>query len=167
MGLRVPQANRWHYPTLCKDRLHFSLIKRGYLACGVGRNITIHKLRDVLSPEYFYRCLPLVQLSEEALRSLTQDDLITTEMLLSPEIASASRPSHHLLANRALIRTRLKNVALAIEDAKESLRVRSSPIGHIAMAVTLLRQSDRESALRTFDRALYDCDLTASGFSCY
>lgn len=40
----------------------------------------------------------------------------------------------------------------------KSLQVRPSPIGHIAMAVALLVQGDRESVLPTFDLALHDCE---------
>ncbi|KAI6144910.1 hypothetical protein BKA82DRAFT_4394211 [Pisolithus tinctorius] len=79
-------------------------------------------------------------------------------MLLSEEIASASSPSHSLLASRALIRARLKYLVLAINDAKESLRVHPSPLGYIAMAVVLLGQGDREGALCTFDLAFLDCE---------
>ncbi|KAI6156844.1 hypothetical protein BKA82DRAFT_4345875 [Pisolithus tinctorius] len=136
-----------------------------YLACGNGKNITVHNLRDVLPIRYFdYSSLPpLVGVSYEAIGSWTQDDPTPTETLLSEEIASASSPSHYMLANRALIRTRLKHLAPAIEDAKESLRIRRSPIGHIAMAVVLLAQGDREGALCTFDFAFHDCELHDHG----
>ncbi|KAI6045477.1 hypothetical protein EDC04DRAFT_60772 [Pisolithus marmoratus] len=138
----------------------------GYLACGLkGGKITIHNLRDVL-PGYFddgSRAaairLPLVQGSSEALKSWTRDDPTHTEMLLSEEITRVSRPSHYVLASRALIRVRLKHVTLAIEDAMESLKVQSSPIGHIAMAVALLDKGNREGALCAFDLAFHDCEL--------
>ncbi|KAI6014941.1 hypothetical protein EDC04DRAFT_3144985 [Pisolithus marmoratus] len=132
----------------------------GYLACGLkGGKITIHSLREVLPPEYFYRRLPLVQVRDEALESWIQDDPTNTELLLSAEITSASSPSHYVLANRALIRARLKHWTLAAEDVKESLRVQPSPIGYIAMAIVLLGQGDRDGALCTFDRAFHDCEL--------
>ncbi|KAI6009516.1 hypothetical protein F5J12DRAFT_40996 [Pisolithus orientalis] len=131
----------------------------GYLACGNGRNITVHNLREVLPYKYFDGGLPLMQLSHETLTSWTQDDLMNTEVLLSEEVAGASSPSHCVLANRALVRARLRHLTLAIEDAEESLRVRPSPIGHIAMAVVLLAQGDREGALWTFDFATHDCAL--------
>ncbi|KAI6015000.1 hypothetical protein F5J12DRAFT_911546 [Pisolithus orientalis] len=131
----------------------------GYLACGNGRNLTIHNLRDVLPPEYFDHGLPLIRVSDETFKSWTQDDATNTERLLSEEITSASIPRHYVLANRALIRARLKHLAPAIEDAKESLQVQPSPIGHISMAVALLGQGDREGALWTFDLAFHDCEL--------
>ncbi|KAI6045469.1 hypothetical protein EDC04DRAFT_60648 [Pisolithus marmoratus] len=135
----------------------------GYLACGIGTNITIHNLRDVLPAQYFY-CLhasqfPLMQVSEAALKSWTQDDPTHTETLLSEEVTKVSSASHYVLANRALIRARLKHWALAIEDCKESLRIQPSPIAHIAMATALLGQGNREGALCTFDLAFHDCEL--------
>ncbi|KIO10639.1 hypothetical protein M404DRAFT_870046 [Pisolithus tinctorius Marx 270] len=125
----------------------------GYLACGSDRNITVHNLRHVLPPEYFdcgplrVSQLPLVQVNHETLKSWTREDLTNTEMLLSEELRSAPSPSHCVLASRALIRVRLKHLALAMEDVKQSLQVQPSPIGHIAMAVTLLCQGDRKGAL--------------------
>ncbi|KAI6143777.1 hypothetical protein BKA82DRAFT_4017477 [Pisolithus tinctorius] len=92
-------------------------------------------------------------MSDETLKSWTQVDPTNIEAQLSEEIASASSPSHHVLANRALIRVRLKHLALAIEDTKEP-----SPIGHIAMAVALLGQGNREGALHMFDLAFHDCE---------
>ncbi|KAI6030212.1 hypothetical protein EDC04DRAFT_104815 [Pisolithus marmoratus] len=148
----------------------------GYLACGfVGAKIAIHNLRDVLPPEYFddgSRALrnalirqqlhasqvSLIHASDEILKSWTQDDPTATEMLLSEEILRASSPSHYMLANRALVRARLKHVVLAMEDVEASLQVRPSPIGYIAKAVALLGQGDRGGALRTFDFAFHDCE---------
>lgn len=75
-------------------------------------------------------------------------------MLLSEEITTASIPRQYVLANRALVRARSKNLEPALEDAKEP-----SPIGYIAMAVALLGQGDREGALWTFDFASHDCEL--------
>lgn len=145
----------------------------GYLASASGgKTITIYNLRDILPSEYFdhgrsdltwpqlYAShLPLVRVSNETIKSWTQGGPTTIETLLSDEIASTSSPSHYMLANRALIRVRLKHVALAIEDAKGSLQVRQSPIGYIAMAVALLGQGDREGAQCTFDLAFHDCEL--------
>ncbi|KAI6041630.1 hypothetical protein EDC04DRAFT_1224335 [Pisolithus marmoratus] len=148
----------------------------GCLVCGLeDGKITVHNVRDVLPPHYFNDepcaghvtsiCpqlhasqLSLVQVNDEAPKSWIKNDPADSETLLSEEIARASSPSHYLLANRALIRVRLNHVLLAIEDAKESLHVRPSPIGYISMAVALLGQGDRESALSTFDLAFHDCE---------
>ncbi|KIO01982.1 hypothetical protein M404DRAFT_720150 [Pisolithus tinctorius Marx 270] len=104
----------------------------GCLACGIGKNTTTRNLRDVLPLEYFEDSLPLVRMSGKILKSWTQNDPTNTEVLLSDELT---------------------------RDAKESLRVRPSPIGHIAMAVALLNQGDRDGALWTFDFAFQDCEL--------
>ncbi|KAI6004542.1 hypothetical protein F5J12DRAFT_913668 [Pisolithus orientalis] len=130
-----------------------------YLACGNGKNITFHDLRDVLSLDYFNHGLPLVEMDPTAFQSWMRDDPTQTEKLLSGEIVTASSPSHYILANRALIQTRLKHLAPAIEDAKESLRVQRSPVGHIVMALALLGQGDWEGARCTFDLAFHDCEL--------
>ncbi|KAI6095807.1 hypothetical protein F5141DRAFT_1221421 [Pisolithus sp. B1] len=103
---------------------------------------------------------PLVRVSVEAFKSWTQGNPTNTETLLSEEITSTSSPNYHyLLASRALVRARLKHVAHAIQDAMESLRVQPSPIGYIAMAVSLLGQGDREGGLCAFDLAFHDCEL--------
>ncbi|KAI6030214.1 hypothetical protein EDC04DRAFT_2898602 [Pisolithus marmoratus] len=137
----------------------------GYLACGFrDGKVRVHNLRDVLSHKYFDHGLPLVQASDEALKSWTQDNPTNTEVLLSEEITSASSPRNYALANHALVRAHLKRVALAVEDAKESLQVQPSPIGYIAMAVALLGQGDRESALCAFDLAFLDCEPHDNGY---
>ncbi|KIK14068.1 hypothetical protein PISMIDRAFT_17551 [Pisolithus microcarpus 441] len=51
-----------------------------------------------------------------------------------------------------------------MEDSKESLWVRPSPIGYIAMAVSLLGQGDQEGALCIFDLAFHDCELGDNRF---
>lgn len=148
----------------------------GYLACGVDKNIAIHNLKDILSSEYFdHRShalrsasirrqlhssqLPLIQVSDEVLKSWTLDDDPTnTEMLLSEEITSSLSPSYYTLANRALVRAHLEHAAPALEDAKESIQAQPSPIGYIAMAIALLGHGDRENALCTFDVAFHDCE---------
>ncbi|KIK22523.1 hypothetical protein PISMIDRAFT_680096 [Pisolithus microcarpus 441] len=128
------------------------------LACGGSKNVTIHRVRDVLSPEYFDHGLPLVQVSDPALKSWIHGDPANAEMLLSEEIASTSSPSHYVLANRTLIRVHMKQVALTIEDVRESLQLQPSPIGYITMAVALLAQGNREAALCMFDLAFHDCE---------
>ncbi|KAI6011786.1 hypothetical protein EDC04DRAFT_3145675 [Pisolithus marmoratus] len=145
----------------------------GYLACGSGRNITIHNLRDVLPPEYFDHGsrrqllasqFPPIHVSDATLESWTRDDPTDTETLLSEEITNTSNPNHYVLADRALIRTRVKRLALATEDVKESLQIQPSAIAYIAMAVALLVQGDQEGALRTFDLAFHDCELRGNRF---
>lgn len=116
----------------------------GHLACGFSKNITIRKLRDVLPSEYFGYDLPLVQRRSRALQVLAT----TCEW-------------ERELGDRALIRAHLK---LAIEDGKESLQVQLSPIGYIAMAIVLLGQGDRESALLVFDLAFHDCESRNNRF---
>lgn len=100
--------------------------------------------------------------SNEILRAWAQGDLVTAEMLLSEEITNTTSPSHHVLANRALIRARLRRVTLALTDVNRSLQVQQSPIGYIANAVALLGQGNREGALRIFDLAFRVCEPRGS-----
>ncbi|KAI6041639.1 quinon protein alcohol dehydrogenase-like superfamily [Pisolithus marmoratus] len=104
----------------------------GYLTCGLkGGKIIMHNLRDVLPPENFYHHLPLVQVSDETLESWSQNDPTNTERL---------EPRSHM------------------KDAKESLQVQPSSVGHIMMAMALLSQGDREGALCTFDHSFHNCE---------
>ena len=59
--------------------------------------------------------LPLMQVSDAVVQSWTRDDATKTEVILSEEITR--HPGHHAFANRALIRARLKQWNLAIDDA--------------------------------------------------
>ncbi|KAI6021221.1 WD40-repeat-containing domain protein [Pisolithus marmoratus] len=141
-----------------------------YLACGLkGGKLTIHDL-SVILPQYFYPRVGIHQLKK--LPSLTSTTLFSgpaqrsdpsatayfSASACEKEIASALSPKYYLLANRALIRAHLRHVALAVEDAKESLQVQPSPIGYIAMAVALPGQGDRKGTLCTFDLAFHDCE---------
>lgn len=56
-----------------------------------------------------------MQVSVAVFKSWFQGDLKTAESILSGEIGSRS---HHALANRALVRTHLKQWEQAIEDAQ-------------------------------------------------
>ncbi|KAI9569842.1 hypothetical protein HD554DRAFT_2327801 [Boletus coccyginus] len=64
-----------------------------------------------------------------------------------------STPFHHAraLAHRALVRSRLKQCDMAIEDAKKSIEVQRSVIGYIAHAVAHIGKGEHELALRVFD----------------
>ncbi|KAF9228991.1 WD40 repeat-like protein [Gyrodon lividus] len=130
-----------------------------YLACVHDTKITLHRLNDLLSHSYFSNP-SLMEVSEEVLKSWSETDLNKTETTLSDEIQHASKPSHHAFANRSLVRVRSKQslALLAIDDAKESLQIQPSPIGHIAMAIALLAQGDRDGSFCAFDLAFYECE---------
>ncbi|KAF8124581.1 hypothetical protein EV363DRAFT_707046 [Boletus edulis] len=130
------------------------------LACGrVDNIISVYNLGDFL-PQYVpldpARCLPLMSISDAAFKSWIDCHLVDAEATLSKEITS-SNPSHNVFANRALVQTRLRKWDTAIADAKESLAIQPSPIGHIAMALALVGQGQRKHALRAVDLAFRDC----------
>ena len=93
-----------------------------YLACGHDKGITVHSLSDFLPRDYLHvpriSRIPLMQVSDAALKSWTLCDPTETESILSKEIAQCSDPSHHALAARSLIRARLREWRTAIEDAE-------------------------------------------------
>ncbi|KAI6017080.1 hypothetical protein EDC04DRAFT_486331 [Pisolithus marmoratus] len=138
LGLRLPRADRYRYHTQCRDQMHCSATKREVSGMWALRRDN-HSSRSRKCP------------SSRVFLSLSS--------ARPTEITSASTPSHYALANRALIRVRSKQVALAVADVKESLQVQPSPIGYIAMAVALLGQGDGAGALRTFDLAFHDCQV--------
>lgn len=59
-----------------------------------------------------------MQVSDAALKPWIQGNLKNAEAILSRELDG---PSHHALANRALVRTHLKQWDTAIEDVKKAL----------------------------------------------
>jgi hypothetical protein len=62
-----------------------------------------------------------MQISEETLEAWTQGNLTRAEKVLTEKILDVQDPSCHLqyLAHRSLIRSRLKQYNLAIDDAKK------------------------------------------------
>ena len=66
--------------------------------------------------------LPLIHINDAVYNSWTQGDLTRVEELLTEELEHTlyrSRP--RVLANRALVRTRLKRWDMAVDDAKKVL----------------------------------------------
>lgn len=63
--------------------------------------------------------LPFMDVSEAAFKPWIKGDLTSAEVILSEEIASSMGPSHHALANRALVRAWLKQWPKSIEDSKK------------------------------------------------
>ena len=111
-------------------------------------------------------------MSDAAFKPWIEGDLKTAEDKLSRDIGDRS---HHALANRALVRTRMNKLDMAIEDAKkvyslplfkllvlilsyQSIVICPSPIAHIAHAVALLGKSEKRRALQAFDLSFCYCD---------
>jgi len=109
-------------------------------------------------------------ISDAAFELWTQGDLARVKELFGEDIIHPSNPFHHAraLAHRALVRTRLKQCDMAIDDAKkvtlthlsphivltiarQSIEVQRSVIGYIAHAIAHVGSGEYESALHVFD----------------
>ena len=93
-----------------------------YLVCGRNEGITVHTLSDFLPRDYLHALrisrIPLMQVSDAALKSWMLGTPTETETILSEEIAQCSDPNHYALVARSLIRARLREWKAAIEDAE-------------------------------------------------
>ncbi|KAG8216979.1 hypothetical protein J3R82DRAFT_7285 [Butyriboletus roseoflavus] len=96
--------------------------------------------------------------SNPVFESWTQGDLIRAEELLTEEIVHPSSPFHHAsaLAHRVIVRARSKQQNIAIDDAKMSIKVQRSVVGHIANAMAHVSNGEYESAMRIFDLVFSD-----------
>ncbi|KAF8554957.1 WD40 repeat-like protein [Imleria badia] len=113
--------------------------------------ITLRSLRDILPHSYVIQNqLPFMDIDDAALKYWTQGDLTRTEALLT-EVITDPNLHAHALAQRALVRSHLKQTDMAMVDAKKSIEAQRSVIGYIADAVTRLRNGDHESAIRVVD----------------
>lgn len=115
-------------------------------------------------------------ISEAAFKLWTQGDLSSIEKLFTEDVLRPSNPFHcaRALAHRALVRARLKQHDMAIDDAKkvnfhhlrfhavlttarQSIEVQRSAIGYIAHAVAHIGNGEHESAMRIFDLVFSEC----------
>lgn len=82
--------------------------------------------------------LPLIHVTGAAFESWAQGDLPRAEGLLTEEIIHPSSPFHHAqaLAHRSLVRSRVKQWDMAVDDAKKVIyRLISS---HLMLTTTRL-----------------------------
>ena len=70
-----------------------------------------------MQTDHFVSQLPFTDITNAALDSWKQDRLTDTETSLTGAITNSRNQSHHALANRALVRARLRDWDLAFEDA--------------------------------------------------
>ena len=70
---------------------------------------------------------PDIRVDNAALDSWKRDQLTDTEALLTTTIATSQSSGHHALASRAIVRARLQQWDVAIEDAE---KVSSCLISH-------------------------------------
>ncbi|KAG9311265.1 hypothetical protein JVU11DRAFT_8351 [Chiua virens] len=107
--------------------------------------------------EYFVSQAPFINVSDAALDSWKQDRLTEAESFLTMSIANSDHPSHHALANRALIRARLQQCIMALEDAERSIKIRPSTIGYIAKSTALMGVGKKSEGCRVYDLAFTRC----------
>lgn len=62
---------------------------------------------------------PEIHVNDIALDSWKHGDLAEAEVLLTAELPKSQGPTHHILASRALVRTRLRQWDAAIDDAEQ------------------------------------------------
>ncbi|KAG9310789.1 hypothetical protein JVU11DRAFT_8639 [Chiua virens] len=86
-------------------------------------------------------------------------DLARAEEILSCEIERGSSPLHYHVANRALIRARLRQWDGALDDAQTSLLVKPSLVALIAKGFSQSGKGCHQAATETLDAALEACDL--------
>ncbi|KAF8552374.1 hypothetical protein OG21DRAFT_1443645, partial [Imleria badia] len=136
--------------------------------------VTLRSLREILPRSYLGRNenpriflhpsqLPFIDINDAAFISWTQGDLPRVEELLTKVIADPDLHAH-ALALRALVRSRLKQTGMAIDDAKMSTEAQRSVIGYIANAVSLIGNGDHESVIRAFDLVFTDRLATDNSF---
>ena len=114
---------------------------------------------------------PFIDIANAALDSWKQDRLADTETSLTGIITNSRNQSHHALANRALVRARLRHWDLAIEDAEKaslgslfhtltlnlnyykSIKLRPSINGYIAQSLALIGKGKKTDGCRVYDLA--------------
>ncbi|KAF8554954.1 hypothetical protein OG21DRAFT_1439363 [Imleria badia] len=126
--------------------------------------ITLRSLRDILPRSYLTQHqLPFMDINDTAFKSWMQGDLTRAEELLTEVITDPALHAH-ALAQRALVRSRLKQTDMAMDDAKKSIEAQRSVIGCIANAVSRIGNGDHESVIRVFDLVFTDGLATDNNF---
>lgn len=69
---------------------------------------------------------PDIQIDDAALDAWKSDQLENAEALLTAAIPASQDPNHHILASRALVRTRLQHWDAAFSDAERVFTIRLS-----------------------------------------
>ncbi|KAF8554959.1 hypothetical protein OG21DRAFT_967167 [Imleria badia] len=118
--------------------------------------VSLRNLREIIPGSYFTTVnLPFMYLDDAAFKSWTQGDLARVDELFTEQIADPLYHAH-ALAQRALVRGRLKQWDMAVEDAKKSIEAQRTVIGYIANAVSLIDNGDHDLAIDVFDLVFTD-----------
>ncbi|KAF8554511.1 TPR-like protein [Imleria badia] len=84
--------------------------------------------------------------------------LENTEALLTAAIRGSQTPSHHVLAGRALVRSRLQRWKAALDDAENAINIQPSVIGYIAKSIAHIGMGERHKAHQA-------CSIASERFS--
>ncbi|KAF8423138.1 hypothetical protein L210DRAFT_2145162 [Boletus edulis BED1] len=96
---------------------------------------------------------PDIQSNDAALLSWKNNQLETTDALLTTTISQSHSPSHHALASRAVIRARLQKWDAAVKDAEMAIDIQPSIIAFMAKSVAHVGNGDKDKGYRTCDIA--------------
>ena len=144
---------------------------------GLNGKITIKNLKDDLlpSPDRPVSQVPFINITNTVLDSWRKDRLEDVEASLTKAITNSGNQSHFSLANRALVRARLRQWDLAIDDAEKvsprslsyilvlnlnyqkSIEIRQSIIGYTAKSIALIGGGKKEEGCRVFDLVFRHC----------
>ena len=115
--------------------------------------------------------LPFIDITDAALDSWKHDRLADLETSLTETLTNSQNQNHHVLANRALVRARLRQWDLAIEDAEnvsprlpspaltfiliccKSIKIHPSLNGYIAQGLALIGAGKKAEGCGVYDLA--------------
>ncbi|KAF8546871.1 hypothetical protein OG21DRAFT_1027557 [Imleria badia] len=96
---------------------------------------------------------PHIQIDNVALDSWEHDQLENAEAILTEVIHESQNPSHHLLAGRALVRTRLQQWDAALVDAEKVIEIQPSVFAFIAKSIAHVGKGERNKGYQACDIA--------------
>ncbi|KAF8430779.1 hypothetical protein L210DRAFT_3730379, partial [Boletus edulis BED1] len=110
---------------------------------------------DSIPPSCLHRTFrqPDIETDDVALHAWKHDQLENADALLTTAISTSQRSIHHLLASRALVRTRLQLWDAALIDAAMAINIQPTPIGFIAKGLAHVGKGERHKGYRTCDIA--------------
>ncbi|KAF8423147.1 hypothetical protein L210DRAFT_3570785 [Boletus edulis BED1] len=130
-----------------------------FLAIG-GKNgkISIEHLSRIIDPippsrlQHTFQA-PDIEIDDAALASWKHDQLENADALLTVEVSRSPHTIHHLLASRALVRTRMQMWDEALLDATMAINIQPTVIGFVAKSVAHIGKGERYKGYRTCDIA--------------
>ncbi|KAF8553285.1 hypothetical protein OG21DRAFT_1485545 [Imleria badia] len=139
----------------------------------IDKKISIRSLSDMVPLTYFFHRLtpslrdsePFTYMSKKVHEAWRHGNFGKAEVILSKEITKPDCPEFvtYSLANRALVRARLRKWNEALEDAQMSNNAHG-PLMAVARCFALHGQGNHQEAMETFDFALGICDANARPF---